>query len=95
MSTTRSMIRANTNTNKNEDHMDVTETARRQMIDAGVPEAECAKAEKRYTTAELQAEFTVLGFMAPLVVVSRKSDNKRGTMMFTHDPRFYYNFEEA
>jgi hypothetical protein len=36
----------------------------------------------------------VLGFMAPFVVVRRKSDNVKGSMEFCHSPRFYYNFVE-
>ena len=45
-----------------------------------------------WSTNELRAEFDVLGFMAPLVVVQRLSDGKKGSMEFTHSPRFYFNF---
>jgi hypothetical protein len=45
-----------------------------------------------YDTSELQAEFTVLGFMAPYVVVQRKSDGVKGSVKFQHDPRLYYSF---
>jgi hypothetical protein len=38
-------------------------------------------------------KFEVLGFMAPLVVVRRRSDGARGSLYFQHDPRFYYGFE--
>ena len=48
-----------------------------------------------YTTAELQAYFEVLSFMAPYVLVVRKSDGQRGTLKFRHSPRVYYNFVEA
>lgn len=47
-----------------------------------------------WDTTELQRDFTVIGFAAPYVVVTRKSDNKRGTLKFQHDPRFYFRFEE-
>ena len=35
----------------------------------------------------------MLGFMAPYVVVRRKSDGQRGSLMFQHDPRFYFSFD--
>ena len=45
-----------------------------------------------YTTDQLRAEFTVVGFLAPFVEVVRKSDGVRGTMPFRHDPRVYFDF---
>jgi len=56
--------------------------------------------QKRYgqdnvwTTAEIEAEFKVQGFGGGIVVVTRKSDGKLGTLDFDHMPRFYYNFKE-
>ena len=35
----------------------------------------------------------VIGFSAPLVVVSRKSDGQKGSLMFQASPRFYFGFE--
>ena len=46
-----------------------------------------------YTTAELQENFEVTGFCAPFCEVTRKSDNIKGSLMFTHMPRFYYSFK--
>jgi len=37
--------------------------------------------------------FDVLGFMAPVVVVRRKSDGQKGSLFFQHHPRFYFGFE--
>lgn len=51
-------------------------------------------AERQWTTAQMQEEFDVLGFMAPFVVVVRKSDGKRGSLMFKHHPRVYFNWQE-
>jgi hypothetical protein len=31
--------------------------------------------------------------MAPLVVVKRKADGKKGSLEFQGSPRFYFNFE--
>ena len=45
-----------------------------------------------WSTSELQVDFTVLGFAAPLVIVSRKSDGVRGSLYFQNDPRFYFSF---
>ena len=41
---------------------------------------------------EAREEFTITGFRAPLCVAIRKSDGKEGTLLFSHDPRFYFNF---
>lgn len=47
-----------------------------------------------YDTKQLQEHFTVIGFQAPYVVVTRKSDGQKGSLMFTHRPRFYFGFVE-
>ena len=47
---------------------------------------------KVWTLDELQAEFEVVGFLAPFCMVRRKSDNKPGSVEFCHMPRFYFNF---
>ena len=52
------------------------------------------EAKEVMTTSEMQELYTVEGFLAPFVVVRRKSDNKRGTLRFDHSPRIYYSFEE-
>ena len=58
-----------------------------------------AELEKRYgrvwDTGELQEEFQVTGFMAPYVVVVRKTDNVVGTLAFSHSPRFYHSWTEG
>jgi len=57
-----------------------------------------AELEARYgqlwNTEQLSAEFTVTGFMAPYVIVRRKSDNAVGSLEFQHDPRYYFNWQE-
>ena len=45
-----------------------------------------------WTTDELTRDFEVRGFLAPYVVVRRKSDGVVGSLMFTHRPRFYFSF---
>jgi hypothetical protein len=49
---------------------------------------------KVWDTKELQEDFNVNGFSAPYVVVVRKSDNKVGSLQFSHSPRFYFNWKE-
>lgn len=71
---------------------DPTETLRMVAIASGHPERAAAEAERKLTTDELSAEYEVLGFLAPFVVVRRKSDGVKGSMEFTHSPRFYFNF---
>jgi hypothetical protein len=46
-----------------------------------------------WNTIELQKDFEVKGFMAPFVVVKRKSDGQKGSLCFQHSPRFYFGFE--
>jgi hypothetical protein len=43
-------------------------------------------------TQQMTEKYSVQGFSAPFVVVVRKEDNKRGSLEFTHMPRFYFNF---
>ena len=45
-----------------------------------------------WTTDQLRAEFIVEGFLAPLVVVTRKSTGERGSLAFTHNPRLYFGW---
>lgn len=45
-----------------------------------------------WDTAGMQEEFTVQGFAAPFVVVTRKADGVRGTLTFVHSPRVYFDF---
>lgn len=47
-----------------------------------------------WETHEMQADFVVMGFAAPMVVVKRKSDGVKGTLYFTHSPRRYFDFQE-
>ena len=47
-----------------------------------------------WNTDELGREFEVIGFAAPLVVVRRKSDGRKGSLEFQHSPRFYFNWME-
>jgi hypothetical protein len=44
------------------------------------------------TTDEVREKFEVISFLAPFVMVKRKSDGAKGTLEFTHMPRFYFNF---
>ena len=71
---------------------DPTETARRFLIDNDVPATEAANADVKYDTKQLQEHFTVHGFLAPFVTVTRKADGVKGVMMFSHQPRFYFDF---
>jgi hypothetical protein len=72
---------------------DPTEQARRQMVaelnEAGIPESYEGPV---WTTDEMTKEFEAIGFMAPYIVVRRRSDGQKGTLTFTHRPRFYFDF---
>ncbi len=78
---------------------DPTETTRRQMVQEinsqpGSRELLEAQHGQAWDTTELQQEFSVLGFMAPFVIVARKSDGVKGSLLFQHSPRLYYGFKE-
>lgn len=72
--------------------MDDTESLRRNMLATGQPARDAETAEQRWTTDEMARDFTVSGFMAPFVIVTRKSDGAKGSLEFTHSPRVYFNF---
>lgn len=76
---------------------DVTEAARRQRqaeinVVAGSRKALEAAHGQVWDRGELAADFEVIGFLAPFVVVRRRSDGRKGSLEFQHHPRFYFNF---
>ena len=78
--------------------IDETETIRRQRVaeinaEPGSREALEAEHGQVWDTAELTADFEALGFIAPFIVVRRKSDGVKGSLEFQHSPRFYYGFK--
>lgn len=79
--------------------IDPTEEARRALVaEINVQAAERAALEARYgsvwNTQELARDFEVLEFAAPFAIVKRKADNKVGSVMFQHHPRYYFSFQE-
>ena len=77
---------------------DETESIRRRQLaeinaQPGSREALEAEHGQVWDTQELGRDFEVQGFMAPYVVVRRKSDRQRGSLMFQHSPRFYFAFQ--
>ena len=79
---------------------DETETARRARLaeinaQPGSREALEAIHGKVWDTDELAADFEVIGFLAPFVVVRRNVDGVKGSLEFQHNPRFFFNFQKA
>ena len=77
---------------------DPTESIRRQMVteinaEPGSREYLEAKHGQVWDTTELQRDFEALGFLAPFIMVRRRSDGVRGSLMFQHNPRFYFEFK--
>ena len=74
---------------------DPTENIRKQMLveinAPGTREYLQAKHGQVWDTSELAHDFIVIGFSAPLVVVKRKSDDQKGSLMFQASPRFYFS----
>ena len=78
---------------------DPTEAIRRDLVeqineDPNGREALEAQHGKVWDTKEMSEDFTPIGFMAPFIIVSRRSDGVRGSLMFQHHPRFYFDFTE-
>jgi len=76
-----------------------TETIRRAMVatinaEPGPRELLELEYGQVWDTGQMTKDFDVLGFGAPFVVVQRKSDDQKGTLMFQHNPRFYFAFRE-
>jgi hypothetical protein len=77
---------------------DPTEAARRQRLAEinhapGSREALETQHGKVWDTDQLTEEFEAIGFMAPYIVVRRRSDGVKGSLEFQHSPRLYFNFE--
>jgi hypothetical protein len=76
---------------------DTTENVRREMVKElnaapkGRAELEL-KHGQVWNTQELGRDYEVIGFLAPFVMVRRRSDGIVGSLMFQHAPRFYFNF---
>ena len=76
---------------------DPTEAPRRAMVAAinamNDEQLKQISEDQEWDTTQLQQDFEVTGFMAPFCLVRRKSDGKKGTLMFRHDPRVYFGFK--
>lgn len=77
---------------------DPTETIRRTMVQqintaAGDGERLEAQHGQVWNTQQLQEDFDVLQFAAPLIVVRHKTTGQSGSMFFQHQPRFYWRFQ--
>ena len=74
--------------------IDETETIRRARV-AELADTHRAQLEEAYgqvyTLEELQKEYDIIGFAAPLVVVINKITAEKGSFEFTHLPRYYFN----
>lgn len=77
---------------------DATEPFRRHRLaeinaQPGSREALEAQYGQVWNTEELSRDFEVIGFLAPYVIVCRKSAGKKGSVEFQHQPRFYFGFK--
>lgn len=77
---------------------DATEIIRREMqahLNAEAAERVTLEAKhgQVWSTDELREAFTVQGFAAPMIVVTRKADSVKGSLYFQHSPRFYWGFQ--
>ncbi len=73
------------------------ENARRQLVGElnAVPKGRAeleAEHGEVWNLDELRRDFEPIGFLAPFVMVKRRSDGVVGSLMFQHAPRFYFYF---
>ena len=78
--------------------IDPTEEAIRALVaEINGQAAERAALQARYgqvwNSPELAKDFEVLEFAAPFAVVERKVDNRMGSLLFQHHPRYYFSFQ--
>jgi hypothetical protein len=83
---------------KGQQMSDPTEAIRRERLVEinlvpGSREALEAQYGQVWDTGQLAADFEVIGFMAPLVVVRRRSDGVKGSLEFQHHPRLYFAWQ--
>jgi hypothetical protein len=76
---------------------DPTENIRRKRTaeisaDADIRSALEARHGQVWSTDDLRRDFTVVGFLAPVVVVRNKATDELGTLEFQHSPRLYFNW---
>lgn len=74
-----------------------TENTRKQTVtELNSDDATKAELQQKHgrvwTTNEMREEFDALGFMfmAPFIIVCKKDTGERGSLMFTHSPRYYF-----
>ena len=76
---------------------DTYDAERKAMIEAGGPQQDLVEEMlvdgPTWTTSEMTAEFEVLGFAAPFVVVRRRDTGERGSLEFVHSPRVYFGWK--
>jgi hypothetical protein len=85
-------------TKRRSDVTDPTETIRKELVakinfQPGSREALEAEHGEVWDTNQLRETFEVLGFAAPLVVVRRRSDGQKGSLLFQASPRYYFAFD--
>lgn len=76
---------------------DPTETIRRTMVkqintDPSDRERLESQHGKVWDTQQLQQDFEVLGFAAPLIAVRERRTGQKGSLFFQHSPRLYWGF---
>jgi hypothetical protein len=79
--------------------IDETETIRRERLveinsQELTREGLALQYGKVWDSKELFAEFEILGFAAPYAIVKRIDDGVKGSVEFSHSPRFYFNWQE-
>lgn len=71
-------------------------SVRRAMVVTGLAERRLLQIRDEggqvWDTEAFKQDFEAQTFLAPFVLVKRKSDGVFGALLFTHQPRFYFDF---
>jgi hypothetical protein len=73
---------------------DETEDLRRHMLETGQPQLDLQQATERWDHTTVGEHFQITSFMAPFCVAIRRTTGRKGTLEFTHHPRWYFNWQE-
>lgn len=76
---------------------DLDRLRREDLFEVNFKPQERPALEQRYGQVwdadEFERDFSVVGFLAPYVVVTRRADGAGGSLMFQHRPRYYFSWE--
>ena len=71
---------------------DPTEDARRALVPEVNQTTDDEIQGETWDTERARDEFEFIGFMAPFAIVKHRDTGEKGTLMFRHSPRIYFDW---